>query len=54
MRQDNSVQSLVNQTQVGPIDVKPSVSVGIKQMVSETVKPVKTLDDILFALHQLG
>lgn len=54
MRQDNSVQSLVNQTSVGPIDVKPSVSVDMKQMVSETVKPVKTLDDILFALHQLG
>ena len=54
MRQDNSVQSLVNQTPVGPIDVKPSVSVDMKQMVSETVKPVKTLDDILFVLHRLG
>jgi len=54
MRQDNSVQSLVNQTPVGSIDVKQSVSFDMKQVVSETVKPVKTLDDILFALHQLG
>ena len=54
MRQDNSVQSLVNQTNAGSIDVKPSVYVDMKQMFSETVKPVKTLDDILFALHQLG
>ena len=37
MRPDNSVQSSVNQTPVRPTDVKP----------------LKTLDDILFALHQL-
>ena len=37
-RQDSSVHSLVNRTAVNPI----------------VVKPVKTLDDILFALHQLG
>ncbi|MAV75712.1 MAG: hypothetical protein CL691_03735 [Cellvibrionales bacterium] len=54
MRQDSGFQSLVYQTLGGPIDVKPSASVDIKQVGTETVKPVKTLDDILFALHQLG
>ena len=53
MRQDNSVRSLVNQTLGDLIDVKPSISIDINQVVTETVKPAKTLDDILFTLHQL-
>ena len=54
MRQDSGFQSLVNQTLGSPIDVKPSASADIKQVGTDTVKPVKKLDDILFALHQLG